>query len=393
MIRQFFQTFVRSESFSGILLIGTALLAFGMANSSLSDLYNTLKQYPLGFELGSWQLEKTLNSWIKDLLMAFFFLLVGLEIKREVQVGELSDPRRSRLAIVAALGGMVAPALFYLIANPSGAAQKGWGIPMATDIAFALGVLTLLGQRVPLGLKVFLTALAIVDDLGAVLVVALFYSSNLNFVSLAVALALWAVALWMGRQGQPRLGLYLLVGAGMWYATLLSGVSPTVAAVLLALAIPLRSSNPADVEGPLHRLEHAILPWSSYLILPIFAFFNAGVTLRGLEVSSVTLGAFWGLLLGKPLGIVLACVLAVRLGYGALPQGVTWPMMVGVGLLGGIGFTMSLFVAALAFPGSALLDQAKAGVLSASVLAGLVGLVWLHLVLRNRNPATPATGE
>lgn len=392
MIRQFFLIFARSESLSGIILIGTALVAFWMANSPFSDFYTALKQYNLGLEIGGWQLEQSLGSWVKDLLMAFFFLLVGLEIKREVQTGELSDPRRSRLAIVAAAGGMIVPALIFLLINPTTPAQKGWGIPMATDIAFALGVLTLLGQRVPLGLKVFLTALAIVDDLGAVLVVALFYSSNLNFVSLAVALVLWAVALWMGRQGQPRLGPYLLTGAGMWYAMLLSGVSPTVAAVLLALAIPLRSSNPADTQGPLHRLEHALLPWSSYLILPIFAFFNAGVALKGLEVSSVTLGAFWGLLLGKPLGIVLACVLAVRLGFGALPQGVTWPMMVGVGLLGGIGFTMSLFVAALAYPGSELLDQSKAGVLSASVLAGLVGLVWLHLVLRNRNPATPPNG-
>lgn len=368
------------------------------------------------------RLEKTLASWVKDFLMAFFFLLVGLEIKREIVMGELSNPRQAALTIVAALGGMIVPALIYTALNAGGPGQPGWGVPMATDIAFAIGVLSLLGKRVPLGLKVFLTAFAIVDDLGAVLVIAFFYTSGLNLPALLISLGFFALALLAGRLKVTRLSIYLLIGAFMWYFMLESGVSPTVAAVLLALAVPVTRrislpelqsqldeaarKNPEMLEAamehlektlvraqsPLHRLEHALHPWSTYLIMPVFAFFNAGVTLSGVGFGAVGMGAFLGLLLGKPLGIFLVSWLAVRLGLAALPAGVNWPMILGAGFLGGIGFTMSLFVAALGFADApALLDQAKLGVLASSVVAAIIGLLVVWWAARGgegeQNPA------
>ncbi|HEU4742979.1 MAG TPA: Na+/H+ antiporter NhaA, partial [Meiothermus sp.] len=392
------QRFWDSEARGGLILFGFAVAAFVLANSPASGWYYDLKKTVISLGFGGWSLEKTLASWVKDFLMSFFFLLVGLEIKREIVMGELSNPRRAALTIVAAIGGMIVPALIYTSLNAGGPGQPGWGVPMATDIAFAIGVLSLMGKRVPLGLKVFLTAFAIVDDLGAVLVIAFFYTSGLNLVALLVSLGFFALALLAGRLKVTRLGIYLLIGAFMWYFMLESGVSPTVAAVLLALAVPVtrRISLPdlqsqldeaarkdpemleAEMEhlektlvraqSPLHRLEHALHPWSTYLIMPVFAFFNAGVTLSGVGFGAVGMGAFLGLLLGKPLGIFLVSWLAVRLGLAVLPAGVNWPMILGAGFLGGIGFTMSLFVAALGFANApALLDQAKLGVLASSV--------------------------
>lgn len=296
---------------------------------------------------------------------------------------------------------------------------------MATDIAFAIGVLSLLGKRVPLGLKVFLTAFAIVDDLGAVLVIAFFYTSGLNLPALLISLGFFALALLAGRLKVTRLSIYLLIGAFMWYFMLESGVSPTVAAVLLALAVPVtrRISLPelqsqldeaarkdpemleaamerlektlVRAQSPLHRLEHALHPWSTYLIMPVFAFFNAGVTLSGAGLGAVGMGAFLGLLLGKPLGILLVCWLAVRLGIAVLPAGVNWPMILGAGFLGGIGFTMSLFVAALGFADApALLDQAKLGVLASSVVAAIIGLLVVSWAARRvKEDEPPALGS
>ncbi|WP_027893952.1 Na+/H+ antiporter NhaA [Calidithermus chliarophilus] len=403
-----FVEFWNSEARSGFILFAAALAAFAIANSPASSWYFELKQFPIGLSFGDAGLQKPLASWVKDLLMAFFFLLVGLEIKREIVQGELSDPRRSMLTILAALGGMVVPALIYVLFNAAGAGVAGWGVPMATDIAFAIGVLSLLGKRVPLGLKVFLTAFAIVDDLGAVLVIAFFYTQGLDLPALLAALGFFGVALLLGRAGVTNLFAYLLAGAFMWYFMLESGVSPTVAAVLLALAVPLRRAvalpdlrttldeaarrDPENLEAemdsledtlrnaqsPLHRLERTLHPWSAYFIMPVFAFFNAGVSVAGAGYGEVAVGASLGLLLGKPLGIFGVCWLAVRSGIAALPAGVTWPMILGAGFLGAIGFTMSLFVATLAFEGSAtLLNQAKIGVLSASVVAALVGLGFL----------------
>ena len=413
-----FQTFVRLESAGGILLIATAVVAFAWANSGAGGAYQALKDLPFGIDAGDWGLHKPLLLWVNDGLMAIFFLLVGLEIKRELLVGELADRRSALLPMVAAVGGMVVPALLYVAVNAGGAGTRGWGIPMATDIAFALGVMALLGKRVPLGLKIFLTALAIVDDLGAVLVIAVFYTSTLKLPLLLGALGVWAAAVAYGVVGGRKIPVFLLFGVVLWYLMLKSGVHATVAGVLLAFAIPLRRELDAGAvkeklshlllgrpgesfehqevelehiedivdraQSPLHTLEHALEPWVAFFIMPVFALFNAGFRLAD-DASlgaPVALGAFVGLLVGKPLGVVLASWLAVRSGAAALPRGVGWGSMWGTGLLAGIGFTMSLFVGALAFGGGALLDQAKLGVLSASVVAALTGLVVLGAATR-----------
>ncbi len=394
--------FLESEAKGGVLLFLAALLAFALSNSPFASAYFALREVPLSLQIGSWRLEKDLLHFVNDFLMAIFFLLVGLELKRELLSGELKEPRRAALAIAAALGGMITPALIYVALNAGGPGAAGWGVPMATDIAFALGVLALLGRRVPLGLKVFLTALAIVDDLGAVLVIALFYTAKLNLTALAAALAVYAVLLGIGRLGVKNLLPYLVLGLVLWYFVLQSGVHATVAGVLLALAIPLgrgmplpafqnriraaASSDPealeaeleslesaaAEAQSPLHRLEHRLHPWVAYAILPIFAFMNAGVALSGMAFGPVALGAFLGLVIGKPLGILAFSYLAVRAGLAQLPSGVGWSAILGVGMVAGIGFTMALFIAGLAFDPT-LLDEAKVGVLLASVAAALLG--------------------
>jgi NhaA family Na+:H+ antiporter len=395
--------FARGEAFAGVLLLCFALIAFVWANSPWASAYFAIKEIPFGLRLGEvWALQKPLEAWVNDGLMAVFFLMIGLEIKREVRVGELANPRQASLAIFAALGGMIVPALLFTVWNAGTDGARGWGVPMATDIAFALGVLALLGARVPVALKVFLTALAIVDDLGAVIVIALFYTSNLNFVALAAAGVCWALALIAGARGTRNLIVYGVLGVLLWYFVLKSGLHPTIAGVLLALAVPIAArikpseetvgrdaerESDLEQESPLHRLEHALQPWVTYLILPVFALFNAGVALSGSVAagpSTVTLGALIGLLIGKPIGVTLFSFLAVRSRLAALPAGVNWTMMVGVGVLAGIGFTMALFIAHLAFPASVLLDQAKIGVLGASVLAAVTGLVWLNWALGRR---------
>jgi NhaA family Na+:H+ antiporter len=405
-----FQTFFRSESAGGVILIAAAAAAFVWANSPLAPFYQTLKETPFGIGLGGWGLEKPLLLWVNDGLMALFFLLVGLEIKRELLVGELKDRRAAFLPIAAAVGGMLVPAGIYVLLNRGGDGMAGWAVPMATDIAFALGVMALLGKRVPLGLKVALTALAIVDDLGAVLVIALFYTAKLELGYLGLALALWIAALLYGRLGGRRLTVFAGLGVVLWVCMLKSGVHATVAGVLLAFTVPMRRRmEPGEVKrslaelfrgegfeeqeveleslerlvekahSPLHELEHALLPWSAFFIMPVFALFNAGFRLspEASFAAPVTLGALLGLVLGKPLGVLLFSWLAVASGRASLPNGVGWGAMAGMGLLAGIGFTMSLFIAALGFPEPALLDQAKLGVLSASVAAAVAGLVTL----------------
>ncbi|MCB1054276.1 MAG: Na+/H+ antiporter NhaA, partial [Acidobacteria bacterium] len=326
---------------------------------------------------------------------------------RELLVGELSDRRAAALPFFAALGGMVVPALLYKLVAGGGEPAQGWGIPMATDIAFALGIMALLGSRVPVALKVFLTALAIVDDLGAVLVIALFYTDHLAVGPLVMSGVLWLAALAYARSGGQKLRVFLILGVVMWYFMLKSGVHATVAGVLLAMAVPLqRQMTPAEIkrrlsemfrkpgfeheevelerlqklvekaQSPLHELEHMLEPWVAYAIMPVFALFNAGFALAGDAALSapVSLGAFLGLLVGKPVGILATAWMAVKLKLAALPAGVGWRVVFGTGLLAGIGFTMSLFIAALGFGDGALLDQAKLGVLSASVAAAFLGL-------------------
>ncbi|AWN23301.1 Na+/H+ antiporter NhaA [Deinococcus irradiatisoli] len=409
-----FLRFVHNEAFAGVLLVCVALLAFAWANSPWAESYFALRSTYFKLSLGSAEFKLSLEHWANDGLMAVFFLLVGLEIKRELIIVELASRRRATLAVAAAAGGMLVPAGLYALLNGGGAGASGWGVPMATDIAFALGVLALLGPRVPLGLKVFLTALAIVDDLGAVLVIAAFYTSGLQLGFVALAALTWGAALFLGWRGAFSLKVYAVLGALLWFFVLESGLHATLAGVMLALAVPIRKPDPAgylaplnavpqtgsgeeedarlrDLEdlleraqSPLHRLEHAIHPFVTYAVLPAFALMNAGVALGG-GLGTVSLGILLGLLLGKPLGVVGGAWLAVRLGLAALPQRVHWGHMAGAGLLAGIGFTMSLFVTNLAFEGSALLTQAKLGVLLASLIAAVLGAGVLLVVGKGRD--------
>ena len=340
------QEFIRTESASGVILIAAAALAFAWANSPWAASYFALLDLPFSLRFGAWSLEKPLLLWVNDLLMAGFFFVIGLEIKREILVGELAGWRRAALPVAGALGGMLVPALIYVALNPEEPAIRGWGVPMATDIAFALGVLALLGERVPLSLKVFLLALAIVDDLGAVLVIALFYTAELNGTSLLISLLVWGGALAYGRAHGDKPLVFALLGLVMWYFMLKSGIHSTIAGVLMALAVPLRhrlsapelqqelrtlGSGRGDFEqvevmlehldgvlskahSPLHNIEHALAPYVAFLVMPVFAFFNAGVAVGGIEgglMSPVALGAFAGLLLGKPIGVAGFVFLAV----------------------------------------------------------------------------------
>ncbi len=430
--------FIHQETTSGLLLLGAAVTALIWANSPWSSSYFALWEVPLAFRVGDLSLEKPLLLWINEGLMALFFFVIGLEIKRELLVGALSSPKRALLPLAAAVGGMLVPALIYALVNAGEPTLRGWGIPMATDIAFSLGVLALLGTRAPLSLKVFLTALAIVDDMGAVLVIALFYSEPPVWGYLGLGVGLLAFAALLGARGVRQPWVYAVIGAVLWWAFLQSGIHTTVAGVLLAMTIPAHTrmeagslaalgrrivqefEHPApataagsvdpdmtarqqaavqalelackDIESPLHRLERALHPWVAYFVVPLFALANAGVALdEGVlrsEIHPVSLGVVLGLLVGKPLGIAGFAWLAVRFKLAALPSDLGWRHITGVGLLGGIGFTMSLFIAQLAFPApnGAWLGRAKVGILMGSLLAGLAG--WI--VLRTLAPHSPA---
>jgi Na+:H+ antiporter, NhaA family len=357
----------------GIVLVVVALVAIVWANSPLASSYDAIKSIRLAIPFLA--LDKPLELWVNDLLMAIFFLLVGLELKKEIIKGELSNPRRASLAIFAALGGMLAPAVIFGVFNLGSSGAPGWGIPMATDIAFAVGVLSLLGSRVPLALKIFLTALAVVDDMGAVLVIAVFYTSKLDFAMLGLAALLLAVLWGLNATRVRALPIYLGLGLVLWYAVLKSGLHATIAGVLLASTIPLGKNE----HSPLETLEHAIKDFVTFFVMPVFAFFNAGVAFNFSNgISQVTVGVFLGLVLGKPLGITLFSWLAVRFGLAELPRGANWGMVFGIGILGGIGFTMALFIANLAFMNSALLvDSAKLGILAASFVTALAGVAVL----------------
>ena len=386
-----FREFMESEASGGILLMVAAALALIVANSPLSEAYfGTLHTYVLGLSIG---------HWVNDGLMAVFFLLVGLEIKREMLDGQLSTWSRRILPGVAAAGGMLVPALIYVAFNSSNPDTiRGWAIPAATDIAFALGVLSLLGPRVPTSLKIFLTALAIIDDLGAVIIIALFYTADLSMPALGAAALILAALIALNRFGVQKLWPYLILGAGLWGAVLLSGVHATLAGVTLALTIPLRRhapGQPDDMHSPLHRLEHGIHGWVAYLIVPVFGFANAGVSFAGMDASiltgSVPLGIALGLFLGKMVGVFGTAWLTIRLGFAEMPAGANTVQLYGVALLCGIGFTMSLFIGALAFPTSPELgDAVKVGVFAGSLVSATVGALLLRFV----SPKTeiPATG-
>ncbi|NWB91991.1 Na+/H+ antiporter NhaA [Pseudomonas agarici] len=377
-LRSTFTRFFQLEAASGLLLIAAAALALIINNSPLSYLYNGLLDVPVVAQVGALKIAKPLLLWINDGLMALFFLLIGLEVKREVLEGHLSKPSQIVLPGAAAIGGMVVPALIYWFLNKDHPdALGGWAIPMATDIAFALGVLALLGKRVPVSLKLFLMTLAIIDDLGAIIVIAVFYSSELSTLSLLLAGACLVALIAMNRLGVIKLGPYMIIGLILWICVLKSGVHATLAGVTLAFCIPLRTKN--SETSPLLSLEHALHPWVAFGILPLFAFANAGVSLTGVNLDSFThhvpLGIAAGLLIGKTVGVFGLAWLAVKAGMAALPNGANWGQVLGVAILCGIGFTMSLFVGSLAFvPGSG--DYAgmdRMGILTGSILAALIG--------------------
>ena len=425
-----FQDFTDKQSSGGIVLIAATVIALAWANSPWAESYVALWHTKLTVGVGDFSLSKDLTHWINDGLMAVFFLVVGLEIKREVLVGELSSVRNAALPVAAALGGAVVPALIYLAINAGTEGSAGWGIPMATDIAFALGVLALLGEGVPVGLKVFVTALAIVDDIVAVLVIALFYTSEIAWGALGVGAAFLVALIVANLLGVGRTLVYAVLGVGLWLCFLLSGVHATIAGVLLALTVPavsfmdpgaflergryvldrfekagekgenvlanderqaaLHALNHAayKLEPPLHELEHALNPWVVFAIMPIFALANAGVELGGGIVEALTspvaLGIVLGLVVGKQLGITLFAWLAVRSGIAELPEGIGWRHVYGAGWLAGIGFTMSLFITDLAFSEDSLVETAKLGILGASLIAGVVGWAILRGTSRPR---------
>ena len=371
--RSILRAFFRQEASGGIVLMTSAALALIVANSTLGPAYfDTLHVDLAGMSL---------LHWINDGLMALFFLLVGLEIKRELAEGALSTWPRRALPGIAAAGGMIVPALIYVALNAgSPETLRGWAIPAATDIAFALGVLALLGSRAPVSLKIFLTALAILDDLGAVLIIAFFYASELSLTYLGLAALTLAALFALNRAGITRLAFYLVLGAVLWVFVLKSGIHATLAGVALAAAIPLRSRGAVEhAHSPLHRLEHALTPWIAFLIVPIFGFANAGVSLSGMTPSAmldpVPLGVAAGLFFGKQIGVFGFAWIAIRLRLASLPAHATWLQLYGVAALCGIGFTMSLFIGLLAFADPHLQDEAKMGVLAGSLLSALVG--WL----------------
>ena len=411
---------MHNESTAGIMLFASALVAIVWANSPFSESYFHLWEYEVAVRVADYEIANTLHAWINDGLMAMFFFVIGLELKREIIAGELSEIKKAMLPLATALGGMLVPAAIYLLFNPSGPANDGWGIPMATDIAFALGIISLLGKGVPVVLKIFLTALAIADDLGAVLVIAFFYTSQISLLSLGIG-ALFVILLLVANYAGVRNTLfYGLVGiGGVWLAFFTSGVHATIAGVVAAFAIPARTQineqkfikvleesfgnftpiPPNDVTllepaqyrvihniheltkaagTPLQRLEHQLHPWVSFAIMPLFALANAGIVLdenvlQRIFSSGVTMGVFWGLTTGKLLGVVISCWLMIKLRFSVLPEGMSWSHLFGVGLLAGVGFTMSMFVTSLAFDDPQAIADAKAGILAASIVSGAAG--------------------
>lgn len=381
-IKQFFN----QESTGGILLMLAVIFAMFLANSPLAGLYQGFLDTQVQVRVGQLDINKPLLLWVNDGLMALFFLLIGLEVKRELMEGALSSVAKASLPTFAAIGGMLVPALVYLMFNyGNGMSENGWAIPAATDIAFALGVLALLGKRVPVALKVFLLALAIIDDIGVIVIIALFYSTDLSIVSLVIASVAIASMVILNVSGVKALTPYALLGLILWIAVLKSGVHATLAGVIIAFCIPLKVKE--GEESPARYLEHSLHPWSSLLILPLFAFANAGLSLENMTVDSlvepVTLGVMLGLLLGKPVGVLLFSYVAVKLNWASLPHGVNWLQICAVAVLCGVGFTMSIFITSLAFEHAEanLADFARLGTLLGSILSASIAYFWLSKVL------------
>jgi NhaA family Na+:H+ antiporter len=375
------QTFLKLEASAGLILMGVALLAMLAANTALAPLYNGFLDTKIRIGIGSFEIYKPALLWINDGLMAIFFFLVGLEIKREVLAGELSSFDKAVLPILAAIGGMAIPGLIFVAINWGTPENlNGWAIPTATDIAFALGILALLGTRAPLALKVFLLAVAIIDDLGAIVIIAVFYTSELSTNALTLSMLGFAMAVALNRMGVQKATPYVLIGIFMWVFVLKSGVHATLAGVLIALTIPLKKKD--GDKALLYQLEHALHPWVAFMILPIFAFANAGVSLQGISPSDLLqplpLGIAAGLFLGKQIGVLVATFVGVKSGIARLPEGVGWRHIYGVACLTGVGFTMSLFIGSLAFGADETMNAVRLGVISGSILSGLLGYTLLR---------------
>ena len=386
--------FLKLESASGILLVAAAALAMIFANSPLHIYYDMLIELPVEIRVGAFEIAKPLLLWINDGLMAIFFFLVGLELKRELLEGELQDMQSIALPGLAAVGGMLVPALVYIAFNADNeAAMRGWAIPTATDIAFALGILSLLGSRVPISLKVFLVSLAIFDDMGAIIIIAIFYTLDISMLSLSVAATCMVILFWLNRSGHAKMTSYMVVGIIMWASVLKSGVHATLAGVILALFIPIRTKTDAgdcEERSMLKTLESDLHGVVAFAILPIFAFANSGISLSdtGFEqlLHPVPLGIALGLFLGKQVGVFLFCWLSIKLGLAKMPRGANWPMVYGVALITGIGFTMSLFIGSLAFEekGASVIFDERLGIIIGSVLSAVIGYMVLNKVLPDK---------
>lgn len=374
--------FIENEKSSGVLLIACTLISIAIANSFFGQRYLDFWHMKVGFEAGGMELKYSIEHWINDGFMAIFFLLIGLEIERELYIGELSDLKNASLSIFAAIGGMIIPALFHYLLNQGTATQAGAGIPMATDIAFALGVLALLGKDAPASLKIFLTALAIIDDLGAIIIIAIFYVGHFSLIYLTLSLSVFLLLIVFNRMGVRRLHFYLIPGIVMWYFMLKSGVHATIAGVLLAFAIPFAGEGN---DSPSYHVQHALHKPVAFFIMPLFALANTGIVLTGDWVNGLTtmnsIGIFAGLFIGKPLGIVLFCYFSIKVGISRLPEDVTLKYIIGAGFLGGIGFTMSIFITLLAFQNHDVIQNSKVSILISSFFAGAVG----YMILKKAN--------
>jgi len=385
-LTKLFKEFFENEQASGVILILCAVSAIAIANSSLGQPFLDFWHIKVGFETSGLFLKQSLEHWINDGLMAIFFLLIGLEIERELYAGELSDRKSASLPLMAAIGGMVVPVLIYFLINRGTDTIGGVGIPMATDIAFALGILSLLGRKVPPALKVFLAALAIVDDLGAIIMIGIFYTSDFSLMYFLLAMGIFVALLVLNRFRVSHLAFYLIPGAVMWYFMLMSGVHATLAGVMLAFAIPFGDGSQTSSS---YKLQHFLHKPVAFLIMPIFALVNTGIILRGTWMDGLAapnaLGIIAGLFIGKPLGIFLLSLLGVKLGFAQLPESISWKQIIGAGFLGGIGFTMSIFITLLAFQDPALVQSSKIAILFGSFFAGTIGF----LILRSAGNPQP----
>lgn len=390
-MKQKVSEFLKKDSAGGILLITTTIFALILVNSPLENIYHMFLHLHLSISIGDFILDKSFLHWINDGLMAIFFLVVGLEVKREIIDGNLSSIREISLPAIAAIGGMLVPALFYLYFNSGDeVAMRGWAIPTATDIAFALGILSLLGNRVPLSLKIFLMALAIIDDLGAIVIIALFYTSEISMLSTYVALISLTILIIFNILGYSRKSLYFIVGLILWISVLKSGVHATLAGVALAFTIPFKAKDEkGQIFSPIKEIEHGLHPWITFFILPLFAFVNAGVDLRVIELNqmtnSVPLGIIAGLFLGKQIGVFGFSFIAIKLKIASLPKDSSWLMLYGVSILTGIGFTMSLFITSLAFTDDALFAYTdKLAIIVATLLSSVIGYLVLKVAISKK---------